>query len=124
MRLIKGFTLIELMVVMAIVALLLSIAAPRYFKGVDKAREAVLHENLLQTRQALDKYFSDNNKYPDALDELVNKKYLRTLPVDPITGSSDSWIIVAPDNADQGAVFDIRSGAPGMARDGTLYKDW
>ena len=120
----NGFTLIELMVVMAIIAMLLAIASPRYFKGVDKTREAVLHENLALTRQALDKYFNDNGKYPDTLDDLVSKKYLRNLPFDPITDSSQTWIIVAPDGVDQGGVFDIKSGAPGVSHDGTPYKDW
>ena len=119
-----GFTLVELMVVMAIIALLLAIAAPRYFHGVDKSKEVVLHENLALTRQALDKYFSDNGKYPDALDELVSKKYLRSLPVDPVTDSSATWIIVSPDAAEKGGVFDIKSGAPGSGRDGSAYKDW
>ncbi|MFA6971928.1 MAG: prepilin-type N-terminal cleavage/methylation domain-containing protein [Gallionella sp.] len=120
----EGFTLVELMVVMAIIAMLLTIASPRYFNGVDKSKEAVLHENLAQTRQALDKYFSDNGKYPDALDELVSNKYLRSLPVDPITDSATTWTIVPPDASAKGAVFDIRSGAPGAGRDGSAYQDW
>jgi general secretion pathway protein G len=119
-----GFTLVELMVVMAIIAMLLAIAAPRYFHGVDKSREAVLRENLSLTRQALDKYFSDNGKYPDALEDLVSKKYLRSLPLDPVTDSSATWIIIPPDAAVKGAVFDIKSGAPGIGRDGSAYKDW
>jgi len=119
-----GFTLVELMVVMAIIAMLLAIASPRYFNGVNKAKEAVLLENLALTRQALDKYFSDNGKYPDALDELVSKKYLRSLPVDPITDSSETWTIVSPDTSGKGVVFDIKSGAPGAGRDGSAYKDW
>lgn len=120
----NGFTLVELMVVMAIIAMLLAIASPRYFKGVDKTREAVLHENLALTRQALDKYFNDNGKYPDTLDDLVSKKYLRNLPFDPITDSSQTWIVVAPEGAGQGGVSDIKSGAPGVSHDGTAYKDW
>jgi len=120
----EGFTLVELMVVMAIIAMLLAIASPRYFNGVNKAKEAVLLENLALTRQALDKYFSDNGKYPDALDELVSKKYLRSLPVDPITDSSETWTIVSPDTSGKGVVFDIKSGAPGAGRDGSAYKDW
>ncbi len=120
----QGFTLIELLVVMAIIALLLSIAAPRYFSSVDKSKEAVLRENLRMTRQALDKYFGDNGKYPDTLDDLVAKKYLRSLPVDPVSGDGTAWIIVPPDNPDKGGIFDIRSGAPGNGLDGTAYKDW
>ncbi len=119
-----GFTLIELLVVMAIIALLLSMATPRYFHSVEKSREAVLRENLNLTRQALDKYYGDNGKYPEALDMLVSKKYLRSLPLDPITDSNTSWIIVPPDVAEKGGVFDLRSGATGHARDGSEYKDW
>lgn len=119
-----GFTLIELLVVMAIIAILLTIAAPRYFSGVDKSKEAVLHENLALTREALDKYFSDKGKYPDALDELVSKKYLRSLPVDPVTGSNKTWTIISPDTPEKGMVFDIKSGASGNGRDGSAYKDW
>jgi general secretion pathway protein G len=120
----RGFTLIELLVVMAIIVTLLTIAVPRYLHSVDRSREAVLHQNLALTRQALDKYFGDNGKYPDSLDDLVSKKYLRSLPFDPITDSNTTWLIVAPEAADKGAIFDIRSGATGQALDGTEYKDW
>jgi general secretion pathway protein G len=119
-----GFTLIELLVVMAIIAVLLTIAAPRYFHSVDKSKEAVLHQNLELTRQAIDKYFGDNGKYPDSLDDLVTKKYLRTLPYDPISESNTTWVIVAPASVDKGAVYDIKSGAPGISINGTEYKDW
>lgn len=120
----RGFTLIELLVVMAIIAMLVSMAAPRYFSSVDKSREAVLHENLAMTRQALDKYFGDNGKYPDTLDDLVTRRYLRSLPVDPLTGSSATWIIISPDQPEKGVVSDIKSGAPGNGLDGSAFKDW
>ncbi len=120
----KGFTLIELLVVMAIISMLLTLAVPRYFGSVERSKEAVLRENLSVTRQALDKYYGDNGRYPDALDALVSKKYLRSLPQDPITGKNDTWIIVPPEMPGKGAVLDIRSGAPGNGRDGSLYKDW
>ncbi len=123
----NGFTLIELLVVMAIIALLLSVAAPRYFNSVDRSKEAVLRENLRATRQALDKYFGDNGKYPDTLDELVAKKYLRSLPVDPFADAANTaatWIIVPPDDPAKGAIYDIKSGSPGNGPDGTPYKDW
>lgn len=120
----KGFTLIELLVAMTIIALLLSIVAPRYFNSVSKAEETVLKEDLSLMRSALDKYRADIGKYPDTLDDLVNKKYLRKLPVDPITKSADTWILISPSSDEQGAIFDIRSGAQGKARDGTLYGDW
>lgn len=120
----NGFTLIELLVVMAIIATLLTIAVPRYIHSVEKSKEAVLHQNLALMRQVLDKYYGDTGKYPDSLEELVDKKYLRNLPSDPINGDSTSWIIVPPDTPEKGGVFDIKSGAPGTALDGTEYKDW
>jgi general secretion pathway protein G len=120
----RGFTLIELLVVMAIIGTLMMIVAPRYFHSVDRSREAVLHQNLALTRTAIDKFFGDNGRYPDTLDELVQKKYLRTLPYDPITESNATWQIVAPVSTAKGAVYDIKSGAPGTGLEGTEYKDW
>jgi general secretion pathway protein G len=120
----NGFTLIELLVVMAIIGTLLSIAVPRYLHSVERSKEAVLHQNLALTRQALDKYFGDNGKYPGSLQDLVNKKYLRSLPYDPIAESNSTWVIVAPSSADKGAIYDIKSGAEGRAMDESEYKDW
>jgi general secretion pathway protein G len=120
----SGFTLIELLVVMAIIAMLITLAIPRYFHSVDKARDTVLKENLVRTRDALDKYYGDNGRYPDDLEALVTKKYLRALPYDPVTESTTTWIIVPPDNPDKGAVYDLKSGAPGVAADGSKYQDW
>ena len=119
-----GFTLIEILVVLAILASLLSIAAPRYFGSVDRSKETVLKQNLFQIREALDKYYSDVGMYPGSLDDLVAKHYLRAAPVDPVTGSTTTWVIVAPQDLKKGAVYDIRSGAPGNARDGTAYSEW
>lgn len=120
----KGFTLIELLVVMSIIVLLLSLAVPRYFHSVDNSKETILRQNLSLTRQALDKYYGDNGIYPDTLEMLVSKKYLRSLPLDPITGSNTTWIVVAPDASDKGGVYDLKSGAMGKARDGSEYKDF
>lgn len=119
-----GFTLIELLVVMAIIALLLSLAAPRYFGGVDKAKETVLRENLHQMRDALDKYYGDHTRYPDALDDLVAKKYLRSIPPDPVTDSNKTWVVVPPSDPQKGGVFDIKSGASGHGKDGTPFSTW
>ena len=119
-----GFTLIELLVAMTIIALLLSIVVPRYFHNVSKAEETVLKQDLALMREALDKYHADTGNYPDALGDLVNKKYLRNIPVDPITQNSATWIVIAPPNAKFGAILDVKSGAPGYARDGTAYSDW
>ncbi len=120
----KGFTLIELLIVMAIVALLLSIVTPRYFHTVSRAQEAVLREDLTLMRDALDKYYADNGSYPDTLDDLVNKKYVRKIPDDPITQSAATWVVIPPSSTAKGAVFDVKSGAPGNSRDGTPYADW
>jgi general secretion pathway protein G len=120
----RGFTLIELLVVLSIVGLLVSIAAPRYFGSVDRAREAALRQDLAVMRDAIDKHFADTGRYPAALDELVAKRYLRRVPVDPITESSESWVFVPPADRELGAVYDVASGAGGNARDGTPYASW
>lgn len=120
----SGFTLIELMVVLAVIATLLAIAVPRYFASLEKSREAVLHQDLALMRETLDKYYGDKGKYPDAIDDLVNNKYLRNIPVDPITDSSATWVSVPPENPELGGVYDIKSGAQGVARDGTQYRNW
>lgn len=120
----SGFTLIELMVVMAVIAILLSIALPRYFASLEKSREAVLHQDLSLLRETLDKYYGDKGKYPDALDDLVSSRYLRSVPVDPITDSNATWVSIPPDTPEKGGVYDVRSGAQGVARDGTEYHNW
>jgi general secretion pathway protein G len=121
----RGFTLIELLVVMAIIALLLTLAAPRYFQSVQRSREAVLKEDLHLMRDAIDKHYADTGKYPATLDDLVAKKYLRRIPVDPITESATSWVIVEPpDKAGSKMVYDIRSGAPGKSLGGTPYAEF
>lgn len=120
----RGFTLIELLVVMAIVATLLTLAVPRYFGSIDHSREVALRHDLATLREALDRHFADTGRYPDTLDELANRKYLRSVVADPVTESSKTWILVPPENRELGGVSDVRSGAPGKARDGTSYKDW
>ena len=125
-RLRQGFTLIELIVVLAIVALLASIAAPRFLGSVDQARETSLRSSLVVMREAIDRYAADRGRYPENLKALVQARYLRNLPEDPLTGRNDSWVLVAPppDGALQGGAWDVRSGAPGRSRDGALYADW
>lgn len=120
----QGFTLIELLVVMAIVAILLTVAMPRYFQSVDRSREAVLKKDLSVMRDAIDKYYGDTGQYPERLEDLVDKRYLRRLPVDPITESTSTWITSAPEDPSLGSVYDVHSGATGVGRDGTAYKDW
>jgi general secretion pathway protein G len=121
-----GFTLIELIVVMAIVALLVSIAAPRYMHSIDRAREASLRTSLQVMRQAIDQFAADRGRYPESLQELVDLRYLRKIPEDPLTGQRETWLALqpAPDSAVPGNLWDVRSGAAGRASDGVLYADW
>lgn len=119
-----GFTLIELLVTMAIIAILLSLAVPQYFGRVEGAREAVLRENLHQMRDALDKYYGDNGRYPDKLQDLVTRRYLRRIPPDPITDSDQTWVLVPPTDPRMGGIYDIHSGASGNGKDGTAYATW
>lgn len=123
-RLLRGFTLVELMVVMAIIALLLALALPRYFNHLENAKETILRQDLAVMRDAIDKYHGDRGRYPDSLEELASARYLRSVPVDPITGRADTWQAIAPADGSAGNLYDIRSGAPGQARDGSAYADW
>lgn len=120
----KGFTLIELLVVMAIVATLLSLVAPRYFSSLDKAKETVLRQDLSIMRQAIDQFYSDAGKYPIDLLELVDKRYLRAIPIDPLTESNQTWIEVPSPNMTEAGVYDVHSGYQGRAADGSFYEEW
>ena len=120
----RGFTLIELLVVLGIIALLLTLAVPRFFPSIDKSRETILAENLRNTREIIGQYYSDTGRYPDSLEQLVEKKYLRGLPVDPLTESTTTWTVVAPEDGALGGVVDLHSGAPGNDRGGKPYADW
>ncbi|PZP33421.1 MAG: type II secretion system protein G [Roseateles depolymerans] len=122
----RGFTLIELIVVMAIVALLTSIAAPRYFNSLQKSRETALLSSLTTMRDAIDQFAADKGRYPDSLQELAQLRYIRELPEDPLTGSRDTWLELPPptDMQANGRVWDVRSGAAGRSADGRLYADW
>jgi general secretion pathway protein G len=112
------------MVVMAIIATLLTIAVPRYYASLDRSKEAVLKENLYQMRDAIGKYYGDKGKYPESLDALAADKYLRKVPLDPITESVTTWQVVAPEDPQKTGVFDVKSGAPGKALDGTEFSTW
>ena len=116
-----GFTLIELLIVLAIVALLATLVVPRYFQTIDTAKETLLISNLRSIRETIDKFYGDTGRYPETLDELVTKRYLRALPVDPVTDSTTTWIIVPPDNPAKGSVYGIASGAVGQTRSGKSF---
>lgn len=120
----RGFTLIELLVVLAIIGVLLALATPRYFSSLDRSKEAVLRDNLHRMREAIQQYYADKGKYPETLETLAADRYLREVPIDPITGRADTWIAVPPPDGTENGVFDVRSGAPGNGRDGTPYRSW
>lgn len=119
-----GFTLIELLVVLAVIATLLTLALPRYFGSLDSSKEAVLKENLYQMREAISRYYADKGKYPHSLQALVDEKYLRKLPLDPVTESAATWIVVQPADPEKSGVYDVRSGAPGRSAAGAEYAEW
>jgi general secretion pathway protein G len=120
----RGFTLIELLVVLAVLAVLAGIVTPIYLDRVDEARETVLRQNLLGLRQAIDQHYRDRGSYPQSLQALVERRYIRAVPEDPITGRADTWVIVAPQGQGGAGVFDVRSGAASRARDGSEFAQW
>jgi general secretion pathway protein G len=106
----RGFTLIEMLVVMTLIALLLTLAVPRYFSAIDNGRLNVQRQNLATLRDAIDKFYGDQGKYPATLDELVARRYLRQIPVDPVSEAAD-WVVVAPADPTLGAVYDVQAAA-------------
>lgn len=120
----SGFTLIELLVVMAVLGLLLAVIGPRYAQHVDRAREVALRKSLDGMREAIDKFYGDHARYPTDLAELVQAHYLRQLPQDPVTERADAWILVPAKDPAASGIRDVRSGAPGLAKDGSSYASW
>ncbi|SFU65644.1 type II secretion system protein G (GspG) [Nitrosomonas eutropha] len=119
----RGFTLIELLVVMTIIAILLTIVSPRYFTSVDRAKETVLRQNLGILRDAIDKYYADTGKYPADLNQLVEDRYIRAVPVDPIT-EENVWAEIPPPDPEMEGVFDVHTISDKQALDGTFYEKW
>jgi general secretion pathway protein G len=119
-----GFTLIELLVVMTIIGVLLTIAVPRYFRTVERSKETVLRHDLAVVRDSIDKYYADLGQYPDALLALVDKNYIRSVPIDPFTKSAATWLMIASEDPDHPGVRDIHSGSPDTASDGSPFVSW
>ena len=124
-----GFTLVELMIVMAIIMILATIAIPIYVRTLQRAKEATLREDLHTMRTAIDSYTVDKEKAPETLDDLVQAGYLKSIPVDPMTSSNETWITGMSDtmtdiNETQGGMDDVHSGSQGLASDGTTYNTW
>jgi len=128
-RALRGFTFVELMIVMAIIAILLSVAIPIYNRSIIRAKESVLKNNLFTMRTVIDEYTYDKQKAPHTLQDLVSDGYLREVPMDPMTGNSDSWKIIQEDpsntvNQQQPGIYDVRSGSDKTSLEGTPYSDW
>ena len=120
----RGFTLIELLIVMAIIGMLLTLVVPRYFHTVAKARETVLKNDLAVLREAIDKYYADLNQYPDTLAALADKKYVRSIPVDPYTKLADTWVVINSEDPDHPGIRDVHSGSDLNAADGSPLASW
>jgi len=122
----RGFTFIEMLIVVAIIGILATIALPSFQLGVAKAKEAALKENLFILRDVIDQYFADQEKYPPTLEELVEKRYLRRVPVDAITGKSDTWAFVfaTDEQGQENGIVDVRSGSEQVGLNGVPYKEW
>lgn len=120
----RGFTLIELLVVMSIIATLLTIALPKYFHSVERSKENVLKSDLSILREAIDKFYGDRGRYPESLDELVERRYLKAVPIDPITEKNDTWVLQLPEPNNPNSMMDVHSGSEKQALDGSNFSSW
>ena len=109
---------------MSIIALLLTIAVPRYFRTLERSRETVLRQDLTVMREAIDKHYGDYSQYPDSLAALVERHYIRAVPIDPFTRTADGWQVVVSEDADHPGIRDVHSAAEGKAMDGSAYREW
>ena len=122
----RGFTLIEILIVISIIGILITLAQPSFHRAVTAAREATLKEDLFVLRDVIDQFYADNGKYPAALADLVEKGYIRRMPKDPVTGSAETWVLVqaTDEQGQQAGIYDVKSGSEATADDGTKYSDW
>jgi general secretion pathway protein G len=125
----RGFTLIEVLIVITLIVILASIAMPQYQNSVRRSSEAVLKEDLWRMRDVIQQYYADKNKWPGSLEDLVSEGYMRAVPQDPFTKSADTWVVVPaePDPSNpsfEAGIQDVKSGAEGTALDGSRYADW
>ena len=120
----RGFTLVEMLIVISILGILASIAMPSLQRTVIRAKEASLKRTLFIFRDVVDQYYADHGKYPDALDSLVDDKYIRKVPTDPFTDSSGTWVVLPPPGEEEGGVYDVHSGSDRISLGGEPYNEW
>ena len=120
----KGYTLIEMMIVISIISILATMAMPSFQRSLIRAKETNLRRTLFIMRDTIDQYYADNGRYPDSLQDLETGKYIRQIPMDPFTGSSDTWITIPPEGFAEGTVYDVHSGSNKVSLEGTPYNEW
>ncbi len=120
----KGFTIIELLTVIAVIGILASIAAPSFQRSIIRAKEASLRNSLFVIRDVIDQYYADQGEYPSTLESLIDKKYIRNVPVDPFTKSKETWILISPEGEDVTGIYDVHSGSDRISLYGTPYNEW